>query len=266
MGEYPRVFAMPGYSIEIAHHPDQRDLIIADLWDQGCTGIVEIDETRLRAFFEGSEQRDSLLSLYPAAIYRDELERDWVRSAQDLLQPIQVGKRFFLIPQWRDDPAPTGRFRIVVNPGMAFGTGVHETTQLALEALEDYLIPGMTVLDVGTGSGILAEAAGMLGAAKVFACDVDPVAVVIAHGRVRDVFTGSVDAVRCHFADLTVANISPEAIQHLAPDLLRSLRPGGLLLVSGFETHEVELLKAAFPWWKEVREKGRWALAIARAG
>jgi ribosomal protein L11 methyltransferase len=256
---------MSGYSIEIPHDPDQRDLIIADLWERGCTGIVEVDETRLRAFFDDAGSLGSLVSHYPAATYRDEAHpKDWVRIAQELFEPIHVGKRFFLVPQWRDDPAPSGRFRIVVNPGMAFGTGVHETTQLALEAMEDYLVPGMSVLDVGTGSGILAEAAGLLGAVKVFACDVDPIAAAIARGRVRDVFTGSVDAIRPHSADLSVANISPEAIQRLAPDLLRSLRPGGLLLVSGFEIHEVPLLETALPGKKEIRQKGQWALAIAR--
>jgi ribosomal protein L11 methyltransferase len=257
---------MSEYSIEIPHHPDQRDLIIADLWELGCTGIVEVDETRLRAFFDNAGSLDSLVNHYPAATYRDEAQpKDWVRMAQELFEPIQVGKRFFLVPEWRDDPTPSGRFRILVNPGMAFGTGVHETTQLALEALEDYLVPGTTVLDVGTGSGILAEAAGLLGASKVFACDVDPVAVAIAQGRVRNVFTGSVDAIRSHSADLAVANISPEAIQLLALDLLRSLGPGGLLLISGFEIHEVEMIEGAFPGRKEIRQKGQWALAIARA-
>src|ERR1700720_323256 len=138
------------FSLEIECDPEDRDLLIAELWEQGS--------------------------------------------------------RFFLVPAWRDDPAPAGRFRITVNPGMAFGTGVHETTQLCLEALEKYLTPGMTVLDVGTGSGILAEAARLLGARFVYACDTDPVAVQIAgHG-----FVGSVDAIAGASVDLVVANISPE--------------------------------------------------------
>src|ERR1700738_1813831 len=96
-----------------------------------------------------------------------------------VLQPMTVGARFFLVPEWRDDPTPAGRFRIAVNPGQAFGTGVHETTRLCLEAIEEFVRPGSAVLDVGTGSGILARAAALLGAKRVYGCDVDPVAVEI---------------------------------------------------------------------------------------
>ena len=170
-----------------------------------------------------------------------EANRDWVQSARDLLQPMEVGARFFLAPDWRNDPTPAGRFRIVVNPGMAFGTGVHETTQLCLEALEEFVKAGDRVLDVGTGSGILAQAAALLGAGKVYACDTDPVAVEIAGSG----FVGSVNAVATASVDLVVANISPEAIVQIAPDLVRVLRPNGFLLVSGLETPEVEQVKAA---------------------
>jgi ribosomal protein L11 methyltransferase len=145
-----------------------------------------------------------------------------------------------------------------VNPGMAFGTGVHETTQLCLEALEEFVKPGSDVLDVGTGSGILAKAAVLLGAGKVYACDVDPQAVEIA----REGFVGSVDAVASKSVDLLVANISPEAITQLAPDLIRVLRPGGILLASGLEISDVEQVKAALPPVREVRRKGNWALVI----
>ena len=171
---------------------------------------------------------------------------------------MEVGRHFFLVPQWRDDAAPEGRFRIAVNPGMAFGTGVHETTQLCIEALEDYLLPGMSVLDVGTGSGILAKAAKLLGAGKVTACDTDPVAVEIAGGG----FVGSVDAVASATVDVVMANISPEAIVALAADLLRVRKAGGVLLASGFEAHEVEQVRSVLPEPREVRHKGKWALVV----
>ena len=247
------------FSLEIECDPEDRDLLIAELWEQGSAGIVELSAAAVRAFFEDDDDGAALLRLFPGARKRVEEQRDWVQSARDLLQPREVGSRFFLVPAWRDDPAPAGRFRIAVNPGMAFGTGVHETTQLCLEALEDYLTPGMSVLDVGTGSGILAEAARLLGARTVYACDTDPVAVKIAGNG----FVGSVDAVATASADLVVVNISPEAIAGLAPDMLRVLRrPGGVILASGFERHEVELVQANLPHAIEVRRKGDWALIV----
>jgi ribosomal protein L11 methyltransferase len=246
------------FSLEIDCDPEDRDLLIAELWEHGSAGIVELNAGSVRAFFEDASPRTKLLSLFPGARPREEEVRDWVQSSRDLLQPMEVGRHFFLVPEWRDDPTPEGRFRIVVNPGMAFGTGVHETTRLCIEALEDCLKPGMTVLDVGTGSGILARAAQLLGAGKVIACDIDPVAVEIA----RMGFIGSVDAVASGVADIVVANISPEAIAQLAPDLLRARKPGGVLLASGFEAHEVEQVRAALPATREVRQKGNWALVI----
>jgi ribosomal protein L11 methyltransferase len=143
---------------------------------------------------------------------------------------------------------------------MAFGTGVHETTRLCIEALEQYAAPSMRVLDVGTGSGILAKAAALLGAERVWACDTDPVAVEIAGMG----FVGSADAVAPGVADVVLANISPEAIVALADDLMRALRPGGVLLASGFELHEVDQVRAALPAIREVRQKGNWALIVAR--
>jgi ribosomal protein L11 methyltransferase len=248
------------FSLEIECDPDDRDLLIAELWEQGSAGIVELDARRVRAFFDEEHGRDSLLRLYPGAGLRVEEERDWVQSARDLLQPMEVGKRFFLAPEWRDDPAPPGRFRMTVNPGMAFGTGVHETTQLSLEALEEFCAPGTVVLDVGTGSGILAQASRLLGAGRVLACDTDPVAVEIA----REGFVGSVDAVAAASVDLVVANISPGAIVCLAPELRRVLRADGTLLVSGFEIQEVGDVQRALGVAGDIRQKNTWALLAAR--
>ena len=99
------------FSLEIESDADGRDMLIADLWEQGSCGIAEPDGHCLRAFFEDDADRDALLARYPGASIRIEEDRDWVRSARDLLQPMEVGARFFLVPQWRDDPAPPGRFR-----------------------------------------------------------------------------------------------------------------------------------------------------------
>lgn len=246
------------FSLEIQCTREEHDLLIAELWELGSAGIVDLDEQRVRAFFDDRVDRAAILARYPGSAARTEEQRDWVQAARDLLQPMLVGRHFFIVPEWRDDPTPAERLRLTVNPGMAFGTGVHETTQLCLEALEDYIKPGMTVLDVGAGSGILSRAARLLGASRVYSCDIDPVAVEIA----AEGFVGSADAVRGQIADLTVANISPETIIQLAADLLRSLRPGGILLASGFELHEAGMVRRALSPPCEIRTKGNWALAV----
>jgi len=257
------------FSIEIACPPEQNEMLIAELWAEGSAGIVELDGGRLRAFFEDDRDRSALAGRFHAVSWRREEQRDWVAMSRANWEPRLVGERFFLVPEWRSDAAPEGRFRIVVNPGMAFGTGMHETTQLCLEALETYVRPGVRVLDVGTGSGILAQAAALLGAGPVWACDIDPDAVEIARGNAEPrVFAGSVDAVRSGAAGLIAANISPEAIMRLAPELLRCLRPGGVALVSGFERCEAPAVEAELKRRGgalcEACYKGSWALLVVR--
>jgi ribosomal protein L11 methyltransferase len=247
------------FSLEIECDPDDQEFLVAELWENGSVGIAELSPRRVRAFFEEEAGRERMLGLYPGSVLRTEEQRDWVESARELLQPMEVGAHFFLVPEWRDDPAPPGRFRIPVNPGMAFGTGVHETTQLCIEALEEFLQSESAVLDVGTGSGILANVARLLGAGRTVACDTDPVAIEIAN----EGFVGSVDAVRGASFDLVVANISPEAIRALASDLIRVLRPGGVLLASGFELPEIDGVAAVLRG-AEIRQKRNWALAALR--
>jgi ribosomal protein L11 methyltransferase len=158
-----------------------------------------------------------------------------------------IGERFFICPEWRDDATPPGRLRIEVNPGMAFGTGAHETTQLCLEALERQVRPGVRVLDVGTGSGILCDAALQLGASAAIGCDHDADAAPIARQKVATVYVGSADAAASNAFDIVVANIAARPVIELAGDLVRCIRRGGVLLLSGFEGSEVPLIKAAFP-------------------
>ena len=222
------------FSLEIECAQETKDLLIADLWEEGSAGIVELGETRVRAFFEDGAARERLEHKFGAAA-QSAPDEDWVSASRLSLEPAPVGERFFLVPEWRDDPAPEGRLRIAINNGLAFGTGRHETTRLCLELLERYVQPGMTVVDVGTGSGILAKGAQLLGAGAVFGCDVDPLAVEVAHAAGVPVFLGSTDAVRDASADVVVANISPECLIALADEWTRMLKPGGRAILSGVE-------------------------------
>ncbi len=258
------------FSIEIECPPERNDRLVADLWEEGCAGIVEF-EAGLRAFFEDGADRlalvEALVERFHPVSWRREEQRDWVAESRANWEPLLVGDRFFLVPDWRTDPEPPDRFRILVNPGMAFGTGRHETTRLCLEAIEQFVRPGMSFLDVGTGAGILAQAAALLGARPVWACDIDPEAAAIARGNAgENVFIGSVDAVRSASAQLIAANISPEAIARLAPELLRCLRPDGVALLSGFERHEAAALASELERHGgsvlESRYQGTWALLV----
>lgn len=241
------------FSIDIARPadetPEQRDLAIAELWEAGCSGIVEFD-AGLRAFFDDDAQATALESRFGGEIQPADT-RDWVAFAHEYLKPMEIGERIFVCPEWRDDPTPPGRIRIVVNAGLAFGTGAHETTRLCLEALERNLQPGMTIADVGTGSGILAEAAVKLGAGAVYANDNDPDAVRVARENFEkagvdvSLSVGSAADLPTNFADLVVANISPAWIADLAHEWVRVLKPGGRGILSGFEADDVPRVSAA---------------------
>ncbi len=242
------------FSIDLDCSQDEKDILSAELFEAGSTGIVELSETeeraRLRAFFDDDARQAELHSRFGGEIQPADT-RDWVAFAHEYLKPMEIGRRIFVCPEWRDDPTPENRIRIVVNAGLAFGTGSHETTRLCLEALERHLKPGMTVVDVGTGSGILAEAAVKLGAGRVEANDNDPEAVAVARenfaraGVNVPVSLGSADAFPANFADLIVANISPAWISDLAPEWVRVMKPEGVAILSGFEAADIPRVSAA---------------------
>jgi ribosomal protein L11 methyltransferase len=254
-------------AIELDCEDDAKDLLIADLWEERCAGITELDGGLL-AFFKEDARGPELAARFAGRRprVRPVDDEDWLSMAREQLTPMLVGKRFFICPEWRDDPAPGGRIRIEVNPGMAFGTGSHETTQLCIEALERRVWPGARVLDVGAGSGILCEAARKLGAELAIGCDNDPDAARIARQRIAAVFIGSADAVASGAFDILVANIAAAPVRELAAEFRRCLAPHGVLLLSGFEEADVESVAGAFPGMsKRVEGKRTWRLVELEA-
>ncbi len=220
-------------SILVRCAPDDEDRLTAELWEAGTSGIVDVPGG-LRAFFEDDQLAEALVERFHAE-YRFEEPTDWEQATLEAWPPMEVGERFFLAAPWREDPTPPGRLRLVIQPGMACGTGQHPCTQMCLEAMERYVTPGSTVLDIGTGSGILSEAARLLGAACVLACDVDFEALQVARERVHvPFFCGSAGVVRSDVADVVVANISSAVIEEMRAELLRVVRSGGVLILSGF--------------------------------
>ena len=169
-------------------------------------------------------------------------EEDWAESWKQYYHPIPLG-RITIVPAWQDYSAKDGEIVVRMDPGMAFGAGTHETTRLAVLLLEETLAGGEKVLDVGTGSGILAIVSEKLGASLVRGYDIDPVAVRVARENAeengaKNVSFGTSDLLASVEKpeggyDLAVANIVADVLLRMAPDLPACLRPGARLICSG---------------------------------
>jgi ribosomal protein L11 methyltransferase len=194
--------------------------LMAALWEAGTLGVTEGDGY-LDAFFEDLEAASQFG--VPEAV----IDVDWVARTHEAFPPLSIGEKFFVAAPWRTEPTPPGRMRLVMNPGAQCGTGYHRCTQLCLEAMEKLIRPGDSVLDVGSGSGILSIAAKLLGAKRVVSCDIDPDAA-----GPESFFIGSVDAVRSGAFDVVVANINEDVIGPMRADFERVAR---VRILSGFQ-------------------------------
>ena len=213
------------------------------------------------------------------------LEDDWRDKWKDYFRPSRISDRIIVKPTWYSlEDAREGELAscspedivIEIDPGMAFGTGTHETTSLALKMLEKYLVPGNKVLDVGVGSGILSIAAAKLGASEVLGIDIDEDAVRVAieneelngvshiTGAVKGDLTQGVD----FKADLVVANLLADLVMRLSGDVKTHLREGGIFISSGIlveKRAEVEeAIKNAGMEIQEVSIDGDWCSIVAR--
>ena len=177
----------------------------------------------------------------------DVADEDWENNWKQFYKPMEIGSRLLVVPEWEEAADPT-RVKLVLNPGLTFGTGSHATTRLCLQALDTHIHGGERVLDLGCGSGILSIAALRLGAESAFACDIDEKCVDVAYenaalngiGKDRytvrwgDVLTDA--ALRQEMGagyDIVVANIVADVIMGLSPRVRPFLKPDGLFLCSG---------------------------------
>ena len=196
------------------------------------------------------------------------VQEDWINNWKKYFHPIPVGKKLLIRPDWEETENPEGRVVLDLEPGIAFGTGTHETTRLCMEFLEDAVRPGSTMLDVGCGSGILSVAGLLLGAKCAVGVDIDPLAVKTAaqnaaRNHVEERFTGIcgslTERVTGRF-DVVAANIVADVVIELTKDIERYLAPGGDYIVSGIiderERDVLLALEAKFDVVARKEEKG----------
>ncbi len=245
------------YSLTLTCPPEQAAYVSAELWDWKALAISENDGAvlvSLIAGFETDEDHEALLAQFAAYDPNwAQDDTDWVEETKNAWPARAIGDRLFLAPVWCEDPTPERRLRVVHNPGLASGTGEHPCTRLALEALERCLVPGNRVIDVGTGSGILALAATLLGAREAVAIDTDVASLATARenyelNRLTPVLVaGSADALADSVADLTIANISGSVLFSILDELLRVSKPDGALILTGFTDSEAVTFLRLFP-------------------
>jgi len=188
-------------------------------------------------------------------------EEDWANNWKQYFKPLSIGQKILVLPEWETLDNSTDRTVFVINPGMSFGTGSHHTTKLCLEHLENYIKPGMEILDLGCGSGILSAVALLLGAKSATAVDIDPNAANIARENARRngisddcyrVFAGDVlhdekllKEISDRQYDLVLANIVADVIIALAPTVPPLMKPDGTYITSGIITERGDEVKTA---------------------
>lgn len=281
----------PALDLTAPVSPDSsvRDLVLALLEDFELAGVEERDAA-WRAYFPTSDARDraaaavrdTLASLGIAAAAVDVPDEDWARRTQADLKAVRVG-RIVIAPPWdlpefrARSPAAPQLIVIQIEPSTGFGTGHHASTRVCLALMQQLDLRGRTVLDVGTGSGVLAIAANRLGASEVTGLDVDPDAIEsarinagrngLAVGlalRVADIRTAGAAP-----ADLVVANLTGACLQQHADAIGRTVRPSGHLVAAGFTIDEEDGVRAAFSHGFEVARReaeGEWVGHAFRRG
>lgn len=272
--------------------PSDSHEAVAEICRQAGAQGVRLEEDRVITDLPVTEQLEERRQFLKAQLSRlsewglpsvqriEEVIRDegeWAEAWKQFFHVLRVGERVVIKPSWEDYTPQEGDVVVELDPGMAFGTGQHHSTQLCLEFLENLVQPGMTVADVGTGSGILAIAAAKLGAGAVWAGDSDPVAVLTAQRNVAR--NGVEQVVSVHLAegcegapecDLLVSNITAEVIKSLLPDFIRCVRRGGWLIVGGIVQERCEHIRAILsqPPWQNMqhRHRGEWCAFAVRRG
>lgn len=246
--------------IEDASDVVEANPVYGELIDE--TLLARRDEASVSIYCENAEEAEKGRAFLEKRFAEDGLhpeialisldEQDWENNWKQYYHPVDIGERVVIVPEWEEYDNPDGKVIVWMDPGMAFGSGTHETTRLCAAMLERYMPAGSTVLDVGTGSGILAITASKLGAAHVDAYDIDPMAVKVARENMekngcRNITCDVSDllsAVRGVY-DFVVANITADIIERMAPSLGPYVKRGGLAALSGIIDSRAEDVREA---------------------
>jgi ribosomal protein L11 methyltransferase len=253
------------------------------LLDDFEPAAIHEDESgdRWRVFFHTPERRDAASTTIASTIDRrlivtsavDVPDEDWARRSQEGLRAIEAGG-LIVAPPW-DIPQGVSAPVIIIEPSMGFGTGHHATTRLCLRALQTLDLRGARVLDIGTGSGVLALAAWKLGAADVVAIDHDPDALENARDNIArngaaaaiDIVRDSLESLRIQRADVVLANLTGAVLVRYSAELRSLAVEGGYLILSGFAPGDVAVIARAFAGLGVIAERteGEWAVLCLRA-
>jgi len=262
--EHPERYKYDYINEELAAESD-RDPVITLWFADDEEGLAECERASDTAKSFGGENAGSGTVIRVKDAGDDS---EWLYKWQEHFKPSRVGERIVVKPSWEDYEAEKEDLVIEMDPGMAFGSGLHETTSMCIKALEKYMTPGARVLDVGTGTGILAIAAALLGAGGCLGIDIDSEAVRVASENTAK--NGLGDAIAITEGDLTegidwdadilVANLMADLVIRLSPDAAKHLRPGGIYISSGILDVKEDTVAAA------VRDAGFDILEIMRDG
>ncbi|GAA0789030.1 50S ribosomal protein L11 methyltransferase [Hathewaya limosa] len=237
----------------------------------------DIDVNKIITYIEEKikELREMGIDVGEGKVEEEEIyQQDWANNWKKYYKPTKIGEKVVVKPTWEDYSKKDDELLIELDPGMAFGTGTHETTRMCVKALEQNVTEESTVFDIGTGSGILAIAAKILGAKDVKAVDLDPVAVDAAKKNVElnnvhgiEVLEGNLMDVVDGKADIVVANIIADIIKFVCEDVKNFLKEDGKFICSGIildrRTDVEEKLKSVGYKILEVKNEGEWVCIVA---
>ncbi len=259
--------AAAGTELEQPLFGEPGELVEKKIWQSAKITAILATDADVEEFIRAASQAAELTSL---PMYRvDELpEQDWVRMSQDQFTPIKISSRLWIVPSWHQAP-DSEAINLTLDPGLAFGTGSHPTTQLCLAWLDENLRGGEDVLDYGCGSGILAIAALKLGARQAIGVDIDPQAIVASQDNAS---RNQIEQKKAQFytahtelqlvktttgwADVVVANILANPLKILAPLLMSMTRRDGTIVLSGILKDQSEDVEKIYRQWFKMRISG----------